>query len=173
MMYMYPFIHTKARRLTRRFLDGDTSLAEERWLEQYYAGSHVCPDLQAYRPMFAGLQAMHTDVGATSMYKASRTVRFRWAAAAAVVLCLLGGTGWKVYNQWQYRQLEMCYGGSFCIENGKRTDDLRKLRPHIKQTLAMASQLEGQVTQVMQIEEDLLNSVSDERQRQMLRQMLQ
>lgn len=172
MMYMYPFIHTKARRLTRRFFDGNTSLSEERWLEHYYAGLHVCRDLQAYRPMFVGLQTLRLDDETLSSRCADRTVWRRWAAAAAVA-CLLAGGGWRACDLWRYHRLEICYGCSYYMEGGKRTEDLRKLGPHIQQTLTIASQMEAEVAQTRQIEEELLNSVTDERQREMLRRMLQ
>ena len=44
--------HKDIERLIARFLDGDTTNAEEQRLYDYFAGRHVARRLLKYKPMF-------------------------------------------------------------------------------------------------------------------------
>jgi hypothetical protein len=46
------------RLLIERFLNAETTLAEEDRLYRYFAGAEVAPELEEYREMFLGLKAL-------------------------------------------------------------------------------------------------------------------
>lgn len=95
------------RQLVERFMDGETSIKEEETLYAYFASDEVSDKLKSLRPMFAGFEAMKTDVPAEvelqtrpqSAGKRAKMVLFRYAAtAAAVAIIIIGGITY-IYNR--------------------------------------------------------------------------
>lgn len=94
---------TDIHRLVERFMDGDTTLDEERRLYAYFAGREVAADLEPLRPMFLGLESMatmgraekegrHTPEQRDERAEAApHRMRLHpwWAAVAASLLALL------------------------------------------------------------------------------------
>ncbi|MBQ8046952.1 MAG: hypothetical protein IJ196_03400 [Prevotella sp.] len=50
--------HEQLRRLTERFMGGETTVDEEQWLYEAYASGDIPADLQAYKPLMEGFASM-------------------------------------------------------------------------------------------------------------------
>ncbi|MEL6834762.1 MAG: hypothetical protein AAFP77_17325 [Bacteroidota bacterium] len=92
--------------LLNKYFEGESSLAEEQQLREYFQGEHIAEDLRQYQPLFGYFQKAKQQVTSEafdqrmsrpiSRPKRSLRLVYRWAAAAAVVLML--GAGW-FFNQ--------------------------------------------------------------------------
>lgn len=152
--------------LILRFLDGDTSLDEEKRLYAYFARTEEVDDaLRPYAEYFRDLATLQ-PAEATPCPRITPQRPHRWvrtvAAMAASVTLLMGGVwGYRLHKE---HVLAQRYGGSYMIVNGKRCDDLLKIEDHIKQTLRDGQQAEqlidGQEL-IDRAEQEVLQSVGD------------
>ena len=67
----------------------------------------------------------------------------RWVAGAAAAVALVGG-GVAFWHHERVERWEALYAGSYRIEDGRRTTDVRSLMPYIRQSLADARQLHAE-----------------------------
>ena len=84
----------KIRQLINRFLDGETTNAEEQMLYDYFAGEDIAPELMQYRDMFRWYSAhVKTCIGKYVSFsgKASRSEFWSWTLFVAVVSGVLFG----------------------------------------------------------------------------------
>lgn len=84
--------HYRATELIERYFAGETSLAEEDELKNYFAGSDVAPELADYAPLFAYWQRESEVVAPPRRTKVLRLPRFMLAAAAALALLVMART---------------------------------------------------------------------------------
>lgn len=92
----------RMRTLTERFLEGETTLEEERELYAFYRSEEVPDDLLSLRPLFVGMEKI--QLATPSVPEQKKTVNWRkWVmtAASVLVLFLLGGS-----FLWQQQQNE-------------------------------------------------------------------
>ena len=105
----------RIRTLTERFFEGETTLAEEKELYEYYRSGEVPADLQSLRTMFLGLEAVEIKqeepeqkevplpLKETNSVTTTRTpIIWKWiTAAAAVAVLLISGASlfWKQQNE--------------------------------------------------------------------------
>ena len=97
----------------------------------------------------------------------------RVLAGAAAVLALAVGAA--VYSDYREEQsLARLYGGSYIIENGRRTDDLRAIHDDIERTLADSRRIEKRAGQnvIDRAEQDVLDNISDPDMRREVELML-
>lgn len=92
----------RIRTLTDRFLEGETTLEEERELYAFYRSEEVPDDLLSLRPLFVGLEEIQLDTPSITPKKKKGDWR-KWVmiAASVLVLFLLGGS-----FLWQQQQNE-------------------------------------------------------------------
>lgn len=131
--------------LIDRFLDGQTTNAEEQQLYRYFAGE-VAPQWQKYQPMFRWYAEGMPE-------KAARRIRLRpgmkGLAVAATVLLLFGiGFGWHRYRQPDDTYAR--YEGSYIIRNGQKLTDLSVIMPELQLTVRNVQQRQQRL-------DDLLN----------------
>lgn len=120
----------EARRLTYAFLDGSTSLDDERRLYDYYRSGRAADDLKAYAPMFGWYESLGRD---NSVKSRSRGVTHRAAAfitaaivtAAAVVIGLTHDTT---------ASPEEIYAGSYIRRDGHTITDIDLILPELRRT---------------------------------------
>jgi hypothetical protein len=92
----------RIRTLTDRFLEGETTLEEERELYAFYRSEEVPDDLLSLRPLFVGLEEIQLETPSITPKKKMGDWR-KWVmiAASVLVLFLLGGS-----FLWQQQQNE-------------------------------------------------------------------
>lgn len=153
--------------LIRRFLDGETTVEEERELCRRFRQGPVPPDLQPYAEFFCDMAVLPvSDVPVRRL-----SVVWRWAAAAAVtVVFVLGGAGLQM--RLDNRMLTQNYEGSYMIVDGKRTDNLSQIRDEIGTLLADADRIEahaGMQQVIGDAEREVLESVPAGQRKEMER----
>lgn len=166
-----------ARRLQRlidRYMEGETTLAEERQLFGAFASGRYPAALEEYADMFRGCAAVAgTGCGETQAGSPRRTIRIVLTAtagvAAAVLLCLTFAANMRE------AELERIYGGSYVIVNGKRIDDISRIMPQIERTLADAKAVERRIEEngvVERVENDMLDDIPDPAERERIKKLL-
>ena len=92
----------RIRTLTDRFLEGETTLEEERELYAFYRSAEVPDDLLSLRPLFVGLEELQLETPSiTSKKKKGDWRKWVMIAASVLVLFLFGGS-----FLWQQQQNE-------------------------------------------------------------------
>lgn len=163
--------------LILRFLDGNTSMEEEKKLYTYFTQTEqVDETLRPYAEYFRDLATLQpieaTPCPRITPQRSHRWVRTVASVAASVALLLGGAWGYRFHKE---HVLAQRYGGSYMIVNGKRCDDLLKIENHIKQTLRDGQEAEQQIdgqALIEQAEQEVLQSVDDSAQRQQLKDIL-
>lgn len=161
----------RAERLIGKFFDGETTLAEEKWLYRQFGRSDLPEQLRRYCPMFAAFGSLPSD----NERKALVVAMFRRAVSAtAAVLLLVAGIA--LYSDYhEDRMLARVYGGSYVIENGRRIDDLSRIRENIENTLDEANRIEERLSRsetVQSAEQDVLDGIDDPEMRRQVEEML-
>ena len=91
--------------LLEKYFDGDTSIAEENQLKNYFSSADVAPQLEPYRAMFGYFNYARGEKSEKSLplqsAKRSRTAWLSIAASAAVLV----GVGLMYFNQQQPEDL--------------------------------------------------------------------
>lgn len=87
--------------LLEKYFQGETSIAEEKELTNYFSSSNVAQHLEQYKPMFgyfslAKQQTSSQNVALISKNESKGLKRIWWSAAASVAVLL--GVGMYVYN---------------------------------------------------------------------------
>lgn len=161
----------RAERLIEKFFDGETTLAEEKWLYRLFGRRDLPEQLRRYRPMFAAFGSMPAD----RERKARIVAMFRRAVSATAVVLLLVA-GMALYSDYhEDRMLARVYGGSYVIENGRRIDDLSRIRENIESTLDEANRIEARLNgleTVRSAEQDVLDGIDDPEMRRQVEDML-
>lgn len=163
--------------LVQRFLDGDTSLEEEKWLYDYFSRhEHVGETLLPYAEYFRDLATipspMKEEKAKTKRPWMRVWVRAAVGVAASAVLALAGVWGYTLHEEHRLAQV---YGGSFVIVDGQRNDNLLEIKDSIQQTLAEARRIERKVEEnnvINQAEQEVLESVGDPAQRREIEEIL-
>ena len=78
------------------YFEGETSLAEEKMLREYFSGTKVAPHLEAYKNLFIGLKNAQAEVSERDVIlpEVTNTSNRRWwLSVAASVVIVLGVVG--------------------------------------------------------------------------------
>lgn len=183
--------------LMDRFFDGATSIDEERRLYAFFASDDVPAELEEYCEMFRDFALLvppatpaaaggntageEPDGRGECCMPVPPQTRRRFAvlrrvsvAAAAVVLI---AAGIFIAEDIRYsNRLSSLYGGSYMIVDGQRTDNLKKILPHIESTLRMVEIQEHRASAEAAItaaEQDVLGAISDPEERERIRRLLE
>lgn len=164
-------------KLIDRFTAAETTLTEEQTLYSYFRQTHIPAELEPYREMFCGYQALQLNSAEEPVQACkARTLplRLRIAVGIAASVLLIVGT-FSLYRIHEEHQLANLYEGSYMIVNGKRIDNLSSIKKHIEQTLATADMIEKKVAEkneVKKAERDVLESVDNPEEREKIMQIL-
>lgn len=112
-----------AARLLERFLDGDSTPAEERALYALYtstARGSLAPELEARRDMMEWYAAMAPSRRRRRIPAIAAGIGAFVAVAAGLTFALGGGSD-------DDNGLYACYRGSYVVHNGKRISDLAEI----------------------------------------------
>lgn len=129
------------RLLIERFLDGDTTLAEEKALREFFTSSRELPaDLSPYREMFgwyAAIDKSENALPSPELKPAPRRRRLmaslKKATWAAAVVTLFIGAGKSFLSYREQMNEYALYEGSYVIRDGKKITDLRLIIDEVKE----------------------------------------
>lgn len=137
---------TDIKLLIDLFMEGETSLEQERTLYSYFATSENIPfELEEYKEMFQGFASI--DQSASKIEQpiarpAQKRISLRnLIIYAAASVALIVGI-FLIADKQEEEQLDLLYAGSYMIVDGKRIDDLQSMKPEIDRILAYAEQME-------------------------------
>lgn len=149
--------HKNIEEYILRFMEGETTHAEEQAIYRFFRTEQVPEHLKSYTPMFAwyegGMKEEATSVDApeSPMVPLWKRVSVRvWSMGIAAMLTV--GIGLGVLLTWgeDERNEWACYEGSYVEVNGKRITDIGQIMPHILETLARAERIEKETQQRME-----------------------
>lgn len=159
----------KIKLLIDRFLDGETTLAEEQQLYDYFRRRRVAREMLPYRQMFIDMGVLRPKAKTIVMRP-----YMRWMVAIAASLLLIFGIQ-VVRKTYTRNQLLARYEGSYVIVDGQRTDNLLKIHTEIERTLADARHIESRLqgeNVIDRAEQEVLQSIDDAEQRKEIERLL-
>lgn len=124
------------QQLVQRFLDGETTLAEEQELYARFASGNVPHSLRRYTEMFAWYAGGMDETKLPAMPARRRAPALRWMVrvAAAAGICAFFAVGAAGILKYQERKdLYARYEGSFIVRDGKKITDIAKILPELQQ----------------------------------------
>ena len=134
-----------------RFMEGETTLAEEQAIYRFFRSGDVPEHLKVYAPMFAWYEeGMPEEKKEMPIETKTKTFWKRiplgvWSMGIAAMLVvgiglgILSGLDKDMDDEWS------CYEGSYVMINGKRITDEKKIMPIILETLAEAERMEKEM----------------------------
>lgn len=135
-----------------RFLEGETSNAEEQALYRFFRTGDIPSHLKEYAPMFAWYEGgMQGELKPVIVEKTkSQKKRFQipvaaWSAGIAAMVVVTLGLGILFYSERSGDvQIEEwdCYEGSYIEVGGKRITDIKQILPLILEEQAEAERKE-------------------------------
>ena len=118
-----------------RFLDGETTNAEEQAIYRFFCTGNVPAHLKEYAPMFAWYEGgMQGEPKPQAMEDTK--VEKRKVVTLGLGLLVFSGQNLAKNHKWS------CYDGSYIEVNGKRITDVKKIMPCIIETLEYANEVE-------------------------------
>jgi hypothetical protein len=96
----------KAEKIIEKYFNGESTVAEEKELSEYFASSDVADHLAQYKPLFANYAEEKEELFAHSIKRLKSKSKRNWLPIAASIMVLLGAS---VY---------------FYSENNKQNEDL-------------------------------------------------
>lgn len=122
----YSISDDEARRLTALFLDGATSIDEEKLLYAYYRATRIAYDLLQYKDMFCWYDALSNPDERKNAIAKSRGL-----IAASITIAVL-----VTISLFSIKTIdtEVCdiYAGSYIIRDGKKITDISKILPELR-----------------------------------------
>ena len=116
-----------------RFLDGETTNAEEQAIYRFFCTGNVPAHLKEYAPMFAWYEGgMQGEPKPQAMEDTKAMV----VVTLGLGLLVFSGQNLAKNHKWS------CYDGSYIEVNGKRITDVKKIMPCIIETLEYANEVE-------------------------------
>lgn len=117
------------QQLIERFLEGETTNAEEQMLYDYFNGRDVADSLKPYQEMFRWYAARMPEQKANP----KKRTYAKWLSIAASILLLVGiGFGYRYYQEQQ--ELYAIYEGSYIVRDGVKNSDIKQILPELQAT---------------------------------------
>jgi hypothetical protein len=80
----------KMESLLEKYFEGETSIAEEKELKDYFFSPNVAPHLEQYRPLFGYFAKAKEDTFTKKVALNSKKRKVAWLSAAASIVVMLG-----------------------------------------------------------------------------------
>jgi len=137
-----------------RFLEGETTNAEEQAIYSFFRTGKIPPHLMEYAPMFAwyegGMQGEPEPKQTGELKPKKKHIRLRipiaaWSAGIAAMVVVALGLGILFYSDNDapiHSEDWSCYEGSYIEVGGKRITDIKQIMPLILEEQAAAEQKE-------------------------------
>lgn len=160
--------------LVNRFFEGETSLEEEKKLYAFFSSHTQLPEeLESYRDMFAGFNAISFDTDTVAAPVHHHRLRYMLSGIAATLLLCIGI--FVAIDIHKDAVLSNNYGGSYMIVNGERIEDLSLIKPEIEKALSQAEDIEQHVDQhsaIQAAEKNVLDNITDPKEKARIQQLL-
>ena len=151
--------HKNIEEYIARFMEGETTNAEEKALYHYFRTADVPEHLKPYATMFAWYEEGMPDAPKAQKKPLWRNIPVKiWSAGIAAILVI--GLGVGIFSSLDLNKDEewACYEGSYVKVNGQLITDLKKILPIILQTQAdgekIERDLERQLAEIQSIEDE-------------------
>ncbi len=82
--------HKQMNILIEKYLEGTTSLAEEKELKAYFSSEEIAPELMEYAPLFGFFASERTKNYEPKIKKNSKNDRYMWFGIAAGIAIIIG-----------------------------------------------------------------------------------
>ena len=152
--------HKNIEEYIARFMEGETTNAEEKALYHYFRTADVPEHLKPYAPMFAWYEEGMPDAPKAQKKSLWRCIPVEiWSAGIAAMLVI--GLGVGIFSSLASLDVNKdeewdCYEGSYVKVNGQLITDVKKILPIILQTQAdgekIERDLERQLAEIQNIE---------------------
>ncbi len=124
-------------KLLEKYLDAETTIAEEKQLKSYFLSDNVAPHLQEYQSMFGYFSTSKNERFTKTIQLKSQKVNWKWlSVAASVVLLVSVYTGYQNNQQKKaekiYQETQMAFG-MLAANLNKGNDAILKLQ-HFEDT---------------------------------------
>ena len=101
--------------LLKKYLDAETTIAEEKELKTYFSSDNVAPHLQEYQEMFGYFSTSKNERFTKTIQLKSQKMNWKWlSVAASVVLLVSVYTGYQSNQQRKaeriYTETQMAFG---------------------------------------------------------------
>jgi anti-sigma-K factor RskA len=102
-------------KLLKKYLDAETTIAEEKELKTYFSSDNVAPHLQEYQEMFGYFSTSKNERFTKTIQLKSQKMNWKWlSVAASVVLLVSVYTGYQSNQQRKaeriYTETQMAFG---------------------------------------------------------------
>ena len=148
----------------RRFMEGETTNAEEQAIYRFFRTEEVPEHLKPYTEMFAWYEEGMPEEElskpkAQALWK--RIPLEIWSTGIAAMLVI--GIGLGIVLSFDNAPCEewACYEGSYVEVNGKRITDIAEIMPFILQTLAEAEAIERNIEERLAKIQDTENYIKE------------
>lgn len=88
----------KMEALLEKYFDGETSIAEENELKDYFSSFNVAPHLEQYRPLFGYFTEAKEQKLANNISVVSKKQKVAWLSIAASIVVLMGIGTYAYFN---------------------------------------------------------------------------
>lgn len=130
--------HQNATQWVERFLDGETSCAQEQEIYAYFRRSDIPAELEQYREMFAWYAG---GMNEESSNKKTLTFHVMRYASIAAIVAVIATIGIHFYRTQRSIQNEYAlYEGSYIIRDGVKITDLNEILPELKYAERLAEE---------------------------------
>ena len=132
-----------------RFMEGETTNAEEQDIYRFFHTDDVPEHLKSYTDMFIwyeeGMPEKKLTESKVQSFSKQHQIPYIWNISIAAMLILGIGLGIILsFDKGQHEEWA-CYEGSYVEVNGKRITDIETILPIILETLADAEEIEKDV----------------------------
>ena len=95
----------KIENLLDKYFDGETSIAEENQLKEYFSSGEVAQHLEQYVPMFCYFTHSQQEKSVRQIPLQSKKRNVAWLSVAASVVVMFGIATFAYFNQQQQQDL--------------------------------------------------------------------
>ena len=89
----------KMEALLEKYFEGETSIAEENELKDYFSSSNVAPHLEQYRPLFGYFTEAKEQKFTNEVLLVSKKRKIAWLSIAASIVVLMGVGTYSYFNE--------------------------------------------------------------------------
>ncbi|MCH5221810.1 MAG: hypothetical protein J1F05_05720 [Muribaculaceae bacterium] len=129
---------TEIQELINRFLDGETSIAEENKLYDFFSSRSHLGELEEYRAMFNWYSSL-PDKSVEPKIKRHWSKIIAVAATMAILIAI--GITAILLTRKPVNELYECYKGSYAIVDGKRYTDIAEIYDRLIKAEAIADSI--------------------------------